>query len=285
MSNKINFNDVAFIIPFQHSGNIKRVKGLTLVLFYLLKNFDCKIYLKETGGNVFEEEIIPFLKSMALDVEKIKYFNDPTHYEFFPKTKILNDLILATEEKYIVMNDSDILLPIVSYIKARKKLINGTDFVLPFSDDRNYYIGLNPEYFFESRKTIDLIYNINNNQNEFEKKFDSPRPGPPGGIHFLRKQSYIDGYMENENFSGYGPEDMEKIVRFKRLGFKFDRLPGYIFHISHDGDSNAYQLLNVGKNEFLFNQIISFSDKELIEYYERQEYFAERKKQLEKVKA
>ena len=277
MSNKIDFKDTAFIIPFQAS-NFNRVQSLSIVLYYLLNNFDTNIYLKEIGGKEYIDKIIPFFDSINLDYSSIKYFNDLNRCQSFPKTKILNDLLVEVEEKYVVMNDADCILPLMSYVKAKNKLANGLDFVIPFSDDRNCYWELNSEYFFQ---TTDNLFQIFSELNKFKFKNELKRPGPPGGINFLRYESYINGYMENENFAGYGPEDAEKVIRFKRLGFKVDRIHGLLFHLAHEiKNDDKYRYINVGNNEYLMNKILSFNDKELIEYYQNQNYFSERKKIL-----
>jgi len=278
---KIDFKDVAFIIPFQCSNNPSRTKALAVLLNYLLVNFDTNIYLKESGGNVYNNEIVTLLSSLEVNYKNIKYFHDEKDYQFFPKTKILNDLLMEVDEQYVVMHDADIVLPLISYVKARVKLMKNVDFVLPFSDDRNHYHELDCDYFFTDAKNFNVTNSIN--ANNCLPRNDIKRPGPPGGVHFLKYDIYVKGFMENENFQGYGPEDIEKILRFKRLGFVFDRVEGPIFHISHGGANinNIKRYKNVGDNEYLMNKISSFNDKELIEYYENQDYYIERKKQLE----
>lgn len=45
--------------------------------------------------------------------------------------------------------------------------------------------------------------------------------------------------MENENFYGWGPEDWERIERWKNLGYRIKTIDGVLFHLIHPRDMNG----------------------------------------------
>jgi len=50
---------------------------------------------------------------------------------------------------------------------------------------------------------------------------------------FWNKESFISGGMENEYMISFGPEDCERNDRFTILGYKIERIGGYLHHIDH----------------------------------------------------
>ena len=45
--------------------------------------------------------------------------------------------------------------------------------------------------------------------------------------------------MENLNFYGWGPEDWERIERWKALGYRLKNITGNLYHLSHPLDING----------------------------------------------
>jgi hypothetical protein len=223
-ASKYDLTNVAFIIPFQHNENFHRIENLSIVLHYILGNFDTNVYIKETGADSFRTHILPWLTLNKIDVSKIRYYHEEQKYEFFPKTRILNDL-LEKVTQYCLMNDADIILPINSYFEGLYKITEeGYDFVIPFCDNRNWLIPLIGSNYYSYPDNIFLT--VNSNLFDHIKMIGGPvgGSGPTGGVHIMRYDSYVNGYMENENFAGYGPEDQEKLYRFKSLGYKVGRV-------------------------------------------------------------
>ena len=53
------------------------------------------------------------------------------------------------------------------------------------------------------------------------------------------KESYLYSGMENIDFYGWGPEDYERYLRWKKLGLKMSRVDGPLFHLSHERGSDS----------------------------------------------
>jgi predicted glycosyltransferase involved in capsule biosynthesis len=45
--------------------------------------------------------------------------------------------------------------------------------------------------------------------------------------------------MDNEHFTSWGPEDIERPKRLGNLGFKVRRVNGPLFHLPHERKSNS----------------------------------------------
>jgi len=73
--------------------------------------------------------------------------------------------------------------------------------------------------------------------------------------------------MENENFKSWGFEDNERVVRFDKLGLKYCRLEGCLYHLKHpkfndSSKSNPYYQHNKEELE----KISNMSKEEIILY-------------------
>ena len=60
-----------------------------------------------------------------------------------------------------------------------------------------------------------------------------------GGAFLANREAYIKAGMENENFYGWGPEDWERIERWKNLGYRIKTIDGVLFHLTHPRDMNG----------------------------------------------
>jgi hypothetical protein len=49
----------------------------------------------------------------------------------------------------------------------------------------------------------------------------------------------MEGGMENEGFISYGPDDQEREVRYRKLGFVSCRAPGQLYHLAHPRGVNS----------------------------------------------
>jgi hypothetical protein len=89
-----------------------------------------------------------------------------------------------------------------------------------------------------------------------------------GGSIFYRKESFIEGGMENENFIAHAPEDAERFDRFNKLGLRVERVVGRIYHLDHYVGQNSSTTRNPHyENNFReLDKIRAFSKDQLIEY-------------------
>lgn len=70
-----------------------------------------------------------------------------------------------------------------------------------------------------------------------------------GGAVLFRAEVYAAGGGENTGLHGWGPEDLERYLRFTRLGYRCQRVPGPLLHLDHDRPHGRYR----GQPDFAAN--------------------------------
>lgn len=184
----------------------------------------------------------------------------------FHRTKYLNELLEISNVKVTVNYDVDVLLPIETYYNAQQMIIeNKTDIVYPFGDNNNqvrlYDVKITDSFLNNpSLKTLNYSYKDNMYSNA-------------GFCIFFNTDVYKKGGGENENFISYGPEDKERLYRFKTLGYKITRFNNDVYHMEHirtsdSNDSNIYFLRNVE----IYDKIIKMDKNQLLTYLKNQDY-------------
>jgi hypothetical protein len=94
-----------------------------------------------------------------------------------------------------------------------------------------------------------------------------------GWAQFFKKQVYIDGGMENENFKAYAPEDKERFYRFKTLGYNVGRINDYVYHLEHArGENSWFSNPHMEDNQHEWSKLCSMNKQQLLEYYSQQDY-------------
>jgi len=102
-----------------------------------------------------------------------------------------------------------------------------------------------------------------------------------GWTQFIKRQTYIDCYMMNENFVSWGCEDDEFYFRMSTLGLRIGRTNNYVYHLEHSRTHNSwFSNPNFNNNYNLWNTIKTFDKDRLVEYYEGQDYLKTRRKEL-----
>jgi hypothetical protein len=216
---KIDLRDVCFTIPVSYDHE-DRKENLDLCIAILRKNFDCEIIVSEQGS----EPKFNYLQ----ESERVNKYIFDTQGGKFHRTKMLNDMAKATECPIIFNWDADVLIAPFQILESVNQLRNGADMSFPykwafarmpraqwFTKIRDYEdIGLVGSTRFNGMNTNDVT--------------------SVGGAVGFRKKSFFEGGMENENFISYGPEDVERMIRFRKLGYKIERsLGGCLYHIDH----------------------------------------------------
>lgn len=284
----IDLNQATFIIPLRiDSGD--RLRNIILSTSFLLNTFDCKVIIKESDEmKKFETWALPTIKKLTSNLENLKYVYEENHDDHFHRTRLLNDMVIMSETEIVVNYDSDIILPISSYTDAYQMLMfKEFDIVYPYKfgemgekkvvidykieteDDlsklttnpiiRSFITYFNPETFDNS-----YFYAENMNGRGWAEY---------GMVQFFNRQVYIDGYLENEGFIAYAPEDVERHHRWEMLGYKIGRVNRYAYHLEHERTQNSwYTNPFMRKNNELWDYLKNLSKEELITYYENQTY-------------
>jgi len=220
---KIPLKDMTFMIPL-FLDHQDRKNNVNLSVCMLQKDFDTNIIVCEQGGNHFAymEQWTKYMKSDS---------------EVFHRTKMLNDMSRLVETELIANWDCDVIIPPMQILVAVEKLRAGVDMVFPY-DGRYGRVPRNP-WFHALEKSLDIgIVGATPFRNRIAGHNSA------GGAVFHRKDSFVDGGMENEHLISYGPDDVERNDRFKALGYKVERVPGSLFHLDHFIGLNSSSRLN-----------------------------------------
>ena len=92
--------------------------------------------------------------------------------------------------------------------------------------------------------------------------------GVGGGISG-RVDTFLKHNGFNPNFKGWGYEDDETKLRYRRLGYDLEFLPGGdpIFHLFHEGAKRGTALCKyLEHNKEILESVRDMSDEEFIEY-------------------
>ena len=205
----INLLDTTFTIPVQIDTQ-DRMQNLSLVVKYLQKHFDTNIIIGEQKTN--QANIFPGVHYMAFQ-----------HLKSFHRTKMLNEMATASNTPIIVNYDCDILLPMPQVIEAVELLrTKQADMVYPY--DGTFTHVIRSIWYPKLLRTLDVsILPV-------IKRFDK---GSVGGCVFVNKEKFIESGGENERMISYGPEDVERVERWQKLGYRVQRVTGPLFHIDH----------------------------------------------------
>lgn len=292
---KHDLKNVTFIIPLQIETD-DRLRNIILTTSFLLNTFDTNVIIKEVDEEpIFQQWALPVIKRIVGDTSGLNYIFEKhsRNDDAFHRTKVLNDMVLLADTKIVVNYDSDIILPVSSYLEAVEKL-KTCDVVYPyrFGERGERKVTLNTQFdnkpaidTFEQHPEIKAYLESGYDEKALEGKyFHYPHQQGEGWaeygmVQFFNKQVYLDGYLENENFIAYAPEDVERHHRWTLLGYDIQRVDDYAYHFEHKRTPNSwFNNPFMQKNNQLWEYLSNLSKEEVIEYYENQEYVKEKLK-------
>lgn len=265
--------DLTFLIPTRIETE-DRLRNIISSVSYLLKHIPVKVLVKEVSNNqVFKFRALPEIKKYV-DVSNLEYSFEETQDSLFCKSKVLNDLLIQSNTKVVVNYDADCILPPSSYHLAYDAIKNDeADVVYPYGCGiYQWRTEYNKEIYEQFLNRLDV---------SVLDKSKVLHNSTIGWCQFVNRQKYIDGYMMNENFISWGCEDDEFYFRMSTLGNRIARIDDYAYHLEHSRTHNSwFSNPNFNNNYQLWNIIKTFDRKQLIEYYEKQDYLKRRKQQL-----
>jgi hypothetical protein len=98
-----------------------------------------------------------------------------------------------------------------------------------------------------------------------------------GMVQFFNRNVYMNGFLENEGFIAYAPEDVERHHRWKTLGYNIGRVNNHAYHLEHERTQNSwFHNPHMQRNNELWEQLKVLNKEQLIEYYQQQDYVKER---------
>ena len=269
---KHDLKDTTFIIPVRIESE-DRLRNVITTCCFLLENFHTTVIVKEVDKqSIFEEEAFPqiaeYVEGFTINLLHVfEQSDDPVFY----RMRYLNEMLAVCTTDIVANYDCDVLLPISSYMRAKDMIADGPcDMVYPYG-------------FGNWQKQVhaddELVSEFLSNDCDFSildsksKMYDAQY----GHVQFLKRKSYIEAGMENENFRGSSPEDKERHYRFEKMGYKIGRIDDQVYHLEHSRGRNSWPHSIEGnpymrENFGVWETLQKMDKKQLLDYYSTQEY-------------
>ena len=256
---------LTFIIPVK-IDTPDRIRNFRVVTSHLLHNYDCPIIITEADTESKLEGLIPDDSRLTHRFVRLEE-NDPFH-----RTKYLNEMTAMSKTMCVANYDIDVMFNPPSIAEAVRLIEDGADVVYPFGENEM------DQYQFRIKGDVSTDELLQSNfhhhpQSALDSGFvDTVVNWTTFGGHCMifNIDSYFDGYLENEEFVSWGPEDAERHYRFRTLGFDLRHMSGNkVCHLEHtqsidSGIANPF----LPKNESLWSTIQHINEDDLKEYYE-----------------
>jgi len=153
--------------------------------------------------------------------------------EVFHRTKYINKLIAMSSTPYIGVWDADAIAPPLQIHEAVNKL-RSNEAVLSFPYDGRFY---------SCEKVLCDLFKKHINIDTLIKRLPAMNLmhvyHSVGGAYIVNKEKYIEAGGENENFYGWGPEDVERVKRLEIKELNIFYTKGPLFHLCHPIKKNS----------------------------------------------
>ena len=233
-----NLNNVTFLIPIR-VDSIIRLENVLASINFLLSNFHTQIMVFETAryNNHFLEKLLP---------KNVKYKFEEDWDPIFHRTKYINKLFLESNTSIISIWDADVIIP-PAQLKESVDALSNDRYEVAFPYDGSFYDvpDVIRDIFMETSDISVLENNIS--------KLDLPYgKSMGGGALLITSDAFKQANCEDERFYGWGPEDWNRVEKWKVLGYKTFRPDGPLFHLSHPRDINGYHSWQGQKDKSFF---------------------------------
>lgn len=248
---KYDMKDLTILIPARIESII-RLENLIAVVEFLLNNFNVQIIVKE--ADKFNNGVLDTMLPKEVTHLFVKDY-DPVFY----RTKYINEMAQQVTTEYLAVWDTDVIFPIQQVQRALEMLRKDEcDIAFPYDGT-----------FLDTSKIIRQIYIETGDLSALDelKEMMSAPYGTKmrGGAFLANTEKYYAAGMENERFYGWGPEDWERVERWKNLGYRLKTVEGVLYHLSHPRDMNGtHNNPEQKKYTFYEKDITKFSSAEEI---------------------
>ena len=258
MNNKNNQCDrpdlsglLTIVMPVRIESD-ERMSNLKAVLHQVC-GLRCRVVLLEAD----QQSVLGNMKEMLKNVE----------YEFvqdlspvFHRTRYINRLLNEACTEIVAVWDADILIAYHQVYEAVDNIIKGCTIAYPYNGE---FVMLSEVKSDTARRNLDI-------ENLKSLKLQSTFGRPScGGVFLVHRKRYFQCGGENEHFTGWGPEDAERLRRVKILGHcvKWTE-EGQAYHLNHSRgkNSNFYSENDAIKLRKEFVKVCSMEKEELWNY-------------------
>ncbi len=231
-------NDLTFVIPIRIDSVI-RLENLCAVIRYIRK-LHCSIIVLESSkvNNGFVKRVLP---SCSL----IKHVFVKDCDIIFHRTLFINMALEYVKTRFVAIWDADVIVDNKQIIESIDSLRKGfCDVSFPYNG-----ICLNTDNtlrdIYIEKNNINILHKYHHYMNNlYNKNYENF----VGGGFIINKDKYIEAGKENERFYGWGPEDLERVLRWENMGYTIHRSHGVMYHLCHPRDVNGFSRSAVHDN-------------------------------------
>lgn len=197
----------------------------------------------------------------------------------FDRMKYINLALAEVDTKFVCNHDVDVLLTRSAIINSVNQLREtALDFVYPYAHQNTFKSQIRVFRTFEVNHDITLACLTGDFTPLTMRQSHIMWGAAYGQSIFARTESYKSAGGENENFKSWGAEDVERYVRFVKLGYMVGRTSsGYVVHLEHErGPDSGNENPFFKKNEELWAYLQKLDAQSLLKTYQGLEYVKER---------
>jgi len=250
-----SLTDVSFVFPTSIDSP-ERSRNLDMTIASIMRHFDSPVSVLEAGK---DRHYFPQTKSQQLQYQFVE-----DHQRGFNHTRYLNRLYETVTTPIMVLMDADAIVPPNQLIETVEQIRQGTAVMgLPY-DGSAYFVTEELANAYQQTQELGVLENA--------KKYLRLMNGriAVGIAIVVDTEKYLRAGGENEFFTDWGPEDLERLKRMEIIYQKpVYRYPGYVFHLWHPRNNSQYhdpQQEIAFKQEYL--KICGMTQKELINHVE-----------------
>lgn len=238
--NKKDLKDVGFVMPVR-IDSIARLENLLGCINHILKYFCTNIYVLEAAclNNHILERLLPASVSYIFVKD-----DDP----IFHRTKYINVLAKMNTNPFFSIWDADIIIREKQIWEAVSLLReDGCDVAFPYNG-----------FFYDTTQIIRQVYlqkeDISVLYDNIGKMILPYGTNMGGGALFIRKDKFLLAGGEDECFYGWGPEDWNRIEKWKKFDYRISKIDGPLFHLSHSRNQNG-RINSVWQKRYAYNKL------------------------------
>lgn len=223
---KPDLRDVSILIPLR-LDSLDRLENIVYVVKYLIKYLDINIFILHADKiqRNYVSRLLP-QECNYIFVEDI----DP----IFHRTYYINRLYEMVESSILAIWDADVIVSPEQIEYSVNSIRRGTcEVSFPYDGT---FLNVDPilkDCF--SSVSFDISF-LRRNEKKMNILYDSIQNG---GAFFISKESFSRSKFEDEAFYGWGPEDWNRIEKWKVLGYRIVRARGALYHLYHSRDING----------------------------------------------
>lgn len=223
---KIDLEDVTFLTVIR-LDSVCRLENLLASIYFLHKNFKCKIWIMEVDA--YCNGIIKKLIG-----KKAEYHFIEDHDSILYRTKYLNLMAETVVTPFLCLWDADVIVPTRQIQEAVLKLrTKEYDVALPYNGKALDTSMCIREVYMQKEDPLFLC------RHQSKMSFLHDGLNLKGGAFIVNANVYREAGMDNLQFYGWGSEDFERYDRLNNLGYKIYVTEGVLFHLSHPRGINS----------------------------------------------